>query len=135
MPYSWSRSPTFEANSDSDSTPIQLYPNRVLARLLLVGLIKKQDLSLLFLRCLHFITGVCTQAQHHKVSFISLQFFTATSARWSRSSLSTASFMRFNKILENTLPGTDSKVIPRQLLHSVKSIFLRSGMMTPFFLG
>jgi len=39
-----------------------------------------------------------------------------------------------SRTLANTLPGTDSSVIPRQLLQSVRSqAFFGSGMIIPFF--
>ena len=49
-----------------------------------------------------------------------------------RSWLSTAAWILFSSILQNTLPGADSNVIPRELLQSARSPFFGSGMVTPF---
>jgi len=93
----------------------------------------------LFLKSMKFIiTGFC-----HAVTFLmiclrvnicSLHDLSGLNPACSvRRCASTPSLSLFNTILANTFPGTDSKVMPRQLLQSGKSPFLESDIIMPSF--
>ena len=95
-------------------------------------------LSNAFVKSMKFIiTGLC-QAVSFSIICLNVNIWSLhdmprlkPACSW-RSWLSTATRVLSNRTLQNTLPGTESSVIPRQLSHSVRSPFFGSGMIIPF---
>jgi len=93
-----------------------------------------------FLKSMKFIiTGLCQAVTFSttclKTNICSLHGLPRLKPACScRSWLSITCLILSSRTLANTLPGTDSTVIPRQLLQSVRSqAFFGSGMIIPFF--